>query len=274
MNEKQIQALCWHPKRLIELEGGINFRDLGGYTTKDGRSVKWRKLFRSGAHNLLTQNDAKLLHSLSIETIADFRSLDEQRKAPTNLALFGKKADHLSWNYNLDMNESTFLEKFKQGGDLTALSKEIMSSFYLKLPTDFAPRYQKVFESILANKVTLFHCSAGKDRTGVMSMLFLSLCDVEEEQIIADYEMTQHVASLKKLHSSGNNSADKNSTAMAMFAKLPADAVNALMGSPIEYIKLAMDQIKTEYGSIKNYARNVLNLTDSDIRTIQDNFLQ
>lgn len=270
--QNEIKSLCWHPKRLITLEGGINFRDLGGYTTKDGRSVKWRKLFRSGAHNLLTQNDAKLLQNLGIETIADFRSIDEQRKAPTDIGLFGADVTHLYWDYHMDMNEQMFIDKFKQGGDLTALSKQIMSEFYVSLPTQFAKRYQSVFESLLENKVTLFHCSAGKDRTGVMAMILLTLCGVEEDLIIADYEMTQHVESLKKLHTISPSS-DKNNPAMAMFAKLPSDAMNALMGSPIDYIKIAMHQIRSEYGSMENYAQKALNLTSSEIKQIQENYL-
>jgi protein-tyrosine phosphatase len=68
--------------RLLPLQGGQNFRDLGGYRTRDSRTVRWGVLFRSGAMNALTPADFAYLGRLGIRTVCDFRSTDERNAAP------------------------------------------------------------------------------------------------------------------------------------------------------------------------------------------------
>jgi protein-tyrosine phosphatase len=168
------KSLSVAAERLLPLQQGSNFRDLGGYTGAGGKTIRWGRIYRSGALPLLTERDNRLLGSLGIGTIVDLRSLEEREVAPTQLddatgALFVS-------------NDYSIKPLFR---DWAAMPQ---SNMYADFGKRFAPQYRSIFRRLLADDgAVLYHCSAGQDRTGVASALILSALGVDRNVILADY---------------------------------------------------------------------------------------
>lgn len=176
-----------HP-RVLALEGVTNFRDLGGYTTADGRRVKHGMVFRSAALAGLSAGDIEYLAGLKLRTVADLRGTREMAVVPSpaipgceNIPLVIQPRIGASLRDLLKRQEAT-------GEDMVA----ILAQAYAAYVTEHLPVYRRLFDLILdAERVPLvFHCTAGKDRTGVGAALLLTALGVPEEQVIADYRAT------------------------------------------------------------------------------------
>lgn len=164
-------------ERVLPLEQGSNFRDVGGYVTRDGHTVKWDKAFRSGAMPLLTEADYRLLGQLGIDSIIDLRSLEEREIAPDQLddrlgALF------IANDYSL----KPLMARFSQGdGENTYAGMERM----------LAPQLRSLFRRLIADEgAVVYHCSAGQDRTGIATALLYDVLGVDRETILKDYHLS------------------------------------------------------------------------------------
>lgn len=156
----------------IPLSDTPNFRDLGGYATQDGKTTNWNVFFRSGCPNSLSQADGELLHNLGIKAVIDLRggaNADEKQTAYTSLNFK---------HYNLPLGGGA---PPKRAADCPYGYMEIVDS----------PNMPKVFEVLAETQgAVLFHCFAGKDRTGVVSALLHMLAGVYDTDIIADYTLS------------------------------------------------------------------------------------
>lgn len=165
-------------ERELPLEQGSNFRDLGGYVGAGGKTVKWGRIFRSGAMPLLTERDYRLLSGLDIRSIVDLRSLEEREVAPTTLddrtgALF------LSNDYSI----TPMMRQYMSG--------KVKGPMYAGLEQLIRPQVKAVFNRLLADDgAVLYHCSAGQDRTGVTSALILTTLGVDRATILRDYHLS------------------------------------------------------------------------------------
>ncbi|MDR0630036.1 MAG: tyrosine-protein phosphatase [Treponema sp.] len=169
------------PGRLLPLEGVHNLRDLGGYPTQEGRQLRWGLLYRAGDLHGLSSKDQAFLEKRHIKTIVDFRGTQEKTRAPD-----GALAT-LVQTFELPIEAGSIL-------DLCAAETEVrgealMQELYGRLVEIARPQYRKFF-SILADPAhtpLLFHCSAGKDRTGLAAAFILSALGVDRERIYQDY---------------------------------------------------------------------------------------
>jgi len=181
-------------QRHFPLEGASNFRDFGGYPTADGRTVKWRRLFRSDRLSELTADDHARLAPLGVRHIYDLRRASECAAAPTN------------WPGPSIIESPLFIDEagpntFERiAADEAArhdadLARKIMAQLYARLVTDPGPlaKFRPMFEHLAEPEATpaLFHCSAGKDRTGVTCALILGVLGVSRDDITADFMLTQ-----------------------------------------------------------------------------------
>ncbi|GLK42099.1 MULTISPECIES: tyrosine-protein phosphatase [Novosphingobium] len=164
-------------ERVLPLEQGSNFRDVGGYVTKDGHTVKWDKAFRSGAMPLLTDADYALLGQLGIGNIVDLRSIEEREVAPDLLddkvgALF------IANDYSL----KPLMAKMGQGGG---------ENMYAGMEKMLAPQFRSLFRRLIADEgAVVYHCSAGQDRTGMATALLYDVLGVDRETILKDYHLS------------------------------------------------------------------------------------
>lgn len=252
-------------ERLLPLEGGVNFRDLGGYRTGDGQNVRWGKLYRSGVMAGLTASDFGKLDALGVHTICDFRAADERRRDAVDWPATNN-VNVLSTDYRLDM--APLMAAFT-GGTVTAeTTRAAMAGFYRELPFNFAPQYKRMFAELVAGHAPLaFNCSAGKDRTGVAAVLVLSALGVPRETAIEDYLLSN-----RYYRPAAPRPGAAVDPQMAMFARLPADAREALMGVDRRYIEASLAAID-EKGGMDRFLREDLGISDMDRATLRKLYL-
>jgi protein-tyrosine phosphatase len=169
--------------RHIELERCFNVRDIGGYATRDGRRVRWQRVYRAGGPHALTENDAKTLRALNIVTVFDLRTIDESGERGSYRDAISPRALH-----HLPMVDAL--------PDEASLAKwenpEYVADHYFEMLTGASNAMVEAL-SVLSDASAypaLIHCSAGKDRTGVLVATLLALLGVEDETIIADYALS------------------------------------------------------------------------------------
>ena len=187
-------------ERLVALEGALNWRDLGGYPTADGRVTKWDRIYRSDGLDQLTDADLDVIAELGIKLVIDFRVDREVDENPSRLA------DHPELRCQRlpiggDEVEGKSILDVIRAGELKTYTIDDMAATYERLLEDFAPTFGEVIEHAAdpANHPMVFHCTAGKDRTGLMAMLLLGALGVSDDDIVADYELTTHYRSNKRL---------------------------------------------------------------------------
>lgn len=238
--------------RSLILEGGFNFRDLGGIVNKDGRVIRSGILYRGAELSNLTDPDLEKLNQIPIRTIVDFRTTYERAKNPDkipNTCINEMHLDIISGNFY------TLLEEIKNG------QKE-PKQFMIDLNITFAKDDNSVtqftaFFEIIQNQSLhpiLFHCTAGKDRTGFASALILSALNVDMDTILDDYVLSNQYVESNYAHLLNLNPKFKD----------------LLIVCP-EYIQRSFKYIEEQHGSVKNYLENVLKV---DLDLMQKLYLE
>jgi protein-tyrosine phosphatase len=167
-------------ERLIALEGAVNFRDLGGYATAAGMRTRWRTLFRADGLGELTGSDLSVLRTFGIRTVIDLRSGEELERGR-----FDVDAHPVTFHHFPFLDELPDAQEFdRRPGFLGSQYREFLS--------DAGGRIRTALEVLAAPGAlpAVFHCTAGKDRTGVLSAIVLSLLGVDEQTVVADYALS------------------------------------------------------------------------------------
>lgn len=245
--------------RVLPLQGGRNFRDLGGYRTADGRMVKWGLLYRSGQMHDLTLADYSYLQKRGIRTVCDFRDTGERTREPT-LWPASQRPKVLSDDYTLDVSA------MKLPGDPASWTREqvvtAMTATYPQLLDQFNGQYRRMFAELLAGDVPLaFHCTAGKDRTGVAAALLLTALGVPRATIVEDYLLSnQHMAPMPA-HPTG------------FWAKLSPEAARAFAGVDRHYIDAVFAVTDRHPGGTMGYLKDKMGLGAPEIAKLRTLYL-
>jgi len=253
-------------ERLLPLEGGINFRDMGGYETMDNKRVKWRHLYRSGAMHRLTPADHQHLAERGIRTVIDFRTASEQADEPNHWAL---SSDANYWSREHEEVFGNIHEMAASGLASPAEARRVMEGGFRLLPFQQAEAYAEMFRRLAASEVPLaFHCTAGKDRTGGAAALILAALGVPRETIVADFTMTERAVDLPKalLRTKPNPKYEH-------FARLDEDTRAAFGGAKPSYINAFLDALDDKCGSVENYLSD-LGIMASDLGSIRSSLLE
>lgn len=171
------------PSRTLDFEGCVNFRDLGGYRTLDGRQIGWRRLFRADGLNKLTEADRDQLVDLGLATVVDLRTVDEAEQR-------GRFPVHLVPVRYVDLPLTDVLPSPEELPEWRRSS--YVASRYGRMVAEGGPVLTRAIE-VLASSDSLpavVHCSAGKDRTGVLSALILAFLGVDDRTIVEDYALS------------------------------------------------------------------------------------
>ena len=222
-------------QRLIDLEGCLNFRDLGGYPTGDGRRVRWRLVFRSDAlHHLTAADVARVRGELRIGAVVDLRSSAELRTEGRGVLAGEPIAFH-----HLPLFDGQAARPEGWAAVDTLADRYTLLAEFAK-----APIARVVGVLAAADGPVVYHCAAGKDRTGVISAILLGLLGVPDEVVIADYAATQECleAIVERLMATKGY--------QTMLAALPPDTMHA----EAETMAVFLSSIRARYGSMRGYA--------------------
>ena len=173
-------------RRYLPLSGAYNFRDLGGYRTRSGGLTKWRRILRADSPHRLSQGDISGLLDQGLSTVIDLRSANEVMDAP-NPFLTHAQVTYL----NVSLFDHLAPADMRQGQ--SGATDDPLLDFYVTTLANRQPAIRDVLGAIAGARdgAVLFHCTAGKDRTGLISALLLGLADVEEDDIVSDYAQTK-----------------------------------------------------------------------------------
>jgi protein-tyrosine phosphatase len=247
-------------QRKVFLTGAHNFRDLGGYKTADGGRVKWGRVYRSADLSKLTPEDLTQLADRKIKVVVDFRGPIEIKQAPDKLPAGAKYVNLPAGSGQVNPN-SVFL-KLKTAADTDSM----MRSFY-GLNDSLAFRYKPFFaELVKAEEGTnvLFHCTAGKDRTGMGAALLLTALGVSKDQVIADflasnyYRQDENRKMIPRLKSMG----------------FTEEMVLDLMGVKESYLQVTFQTIEKKYGSIEKYLEVELGVGKTEISKLKQLYIE
>ena len=171
------------PSRTLEFEGCVNFRDLGGYRAADGRMVAWRTLFRADGLNKLSDSDVAQLADLGLTTVIDLRTRDEAEQRGSF------PVDRVPVTY-VGLPLTDVLPATEDLPDWREAS--YVASRYADMVSEGGPMLTSAVQALAAGGAlpAVLHCSAGKDRTGVLSALLLAFLGVDDETIVADYALS------------------------------------------------------------------------------------
>lgn len=270
-----------HRERVLKIDGVINFRDLGGYHTADGRQVKWAQVYRSAQLDRLSEDGVKVMAEMHIQSVIDLRFSDETKRYPT-IREAVPNAQISAWQDELESSqlpESDDIQRsWKESLETNDPVKvrEAMRVNYPKKLYSHRAIYRKMLLQISRGQLPLvFHCAAGKDRTGVAAALVLSLLGVDNQQIVEDYLLTQNEIQglLESWMSAGAGHNDDQEDFQKKLASYPRDLVKPVFDADESYIQTLLSYVWTEYGGFTEYALTVLGITEQDIERLKVSLL-
>jgi protein-tyrosine phosphatase len=252
------------PQRVLQLATGHNFRDIGGYPAEGGRTVKWRRIFRSGFMSRISGDDLQQLKGLGIDTICDFRANGERERHPTSW-----QADSQTelWARDYDFSAGGLFQLIERSDVIAGEMRDTMVEVYRVLPFEQADSYREMFKRIAAGRVPLvFNCSAGKDRTGVAAALLLAVLGVSRESIEADYLLTNEFIGRLIAYM-------ENEPKYARFVTDRREHAMPLLRADADYLATSFDTIEASHGSVGGYLTTVLGVTEAEQNAIRVNLL-
>lgn len=240
--------------RILLLEGGCNFRDIGGYRTDDGRTVRWGKVYRTGVLSYFTANDHATLVKLGVRAICDLRRADERAREPTRWP--DARAQSLCWH---DGERTPTIRAFAADRPNTAAGMfEAMVELYRALPAWMGLRIRGMFECLAMGRAPLVvHCAAGKDRTGLAIAILLRALRVPHDAVTEDYLLTNDAGNFEQFirarHAAQLGLADAQHPLLAM----PEEVRKVLFSADAAFLDAAFEVIDQTHGGLDAYLERV-----------------
>ncbi|SEO83534.1 tyrosine-protein phosphatase [Paenibacillus sp. OV219] len=259
-------AVITAAERKVNLQGAFNFRDLGGYKTTDGKTVKWGKLYRGEELGHLTAQDLEYVKRMNIKTDVDYRT-DAEVNAMKDPVVAGMKyvrTDEGNPGSTADLN--TMIKSGVLKDEASAV--QMLAGFNKQMVN--APKFYVQLMELLndpSNMALIQHCTAGKDRTGLGSAIILLTLGVDEQTVMNDYLLSNFYR------------ADANkATIEALKKQIPDEnvikAMSALMGVQKEFLQAALDEMKAKYGSIDAFIEKGLGVTKEERAKLKAMYLE
>lgn len=252
-------------EREVALERGSNFRDIGGYRGANGKRVVWGHIFRSGALPMLSEHDYAVLGSLGLTSIVDLRSLEERMVAPDLLD---------------DRTGALFISNdYSIAPMLANMRPAAGRAMYAGTEITLAPQYRALFRRLLANDgATLYHCSAGQDRTGIATALILTALGVDRETILVDYHLSTVLRRPENEMPPLDPAAFPGNPIAALYAKGQAQP-GGMKAEPLysadgqSHLGQFLVYLDHEYGGVERYLELKLGISQVDIAALRRMYL-
>lgn len=248
-------TLVFNPRRAVTLQGTSNFRDLGGYPAASGKRVQWGRIYRSADISQLTDSDLLALQNRHVARVCDLRGPHEYAQAPDRLPAGAKRIELPAGSEKIDLRQLAAGRRPLNGDSL-------MRAAYTNL-SFFPAKYRPMFDELLAldnGQALLFHCTAGKDRTGIGAALVLSALGVDRRTILQDYAATDtywqpgRTAAVQHLVATGPR--------------------NPLLAANPAYLASTFAAIDQQYGSVNKYLTTEMGLTPKRLATLRAKYLR
>jgi protein-tyrosine phosphatase len=245
--------------RHLSFSGTKNFRDLGGYHTIEGKTVRWGVLYRSDGLHKLTDGDLKRLSALSLNRIVDFRAEHEKEQEPDRLPaeLMDRRVEIPILDSSTKIWRDSREEFIKNLKNVDPTTYMIQTN--VEFATRFTPEMSRFLRVVLSanGQPVLFHCAAGKDRTGFAAAILLRILGVPQDVVMEDYLLSNQYF----LGGFRWNLALVQLTKGKRFLS----AVKAFMEVRATYLRAAFEAIYDEHGSFEDYVRNGLRFAKNDV---------
>lgn len=246
-------------ERIVPLTQGSNFRDVGGYRTSDGKRVRWGMIFRSGGQPQLSDRDLEIVKSLKLRRIIDLRSREERSIAPTRIDEVPYEAVGYSFT------------TLVPAGTPTPASGGVYNGFASLL----APHLRIITRNILSGETPLvFNCSAGQDRTGFVAAILLAAIGVERDDIERDYLASTGFRQ-PQYEMPALDPQTVSADSVAMFFARAQQSPDWLRPKPLvtssgePLIRIAMRDVEARWGSVENYLKAEVGLSDSELQRLR-----
>jgi protein-tyrosine phosphatase len=231
--------------RHLRFKSVTNFRDLGGYRTRSGKTVPWRRIFRSGEFARINPDDyRRLTEEIKLAAVVDLRSNFEVERQGTGLPA-GSSIKYYNISFIADGGQTTDVEarRYKTFTN--------MGEFYLEIVKNkgFGGRIVQALEIIAEakNHPLVFNCAIGKDRTGILAAMLLSTLGVAEKDIIEDYALSdQYMDALRRDLESHSNVPDDVKRLPDFFWRAAPESMTLLLTT-----------LRRDYGSITDYLKTM-----------------
>ncbi|WP_051062243.1 tyrosine-protein phosphatase [Ilumatobacter nonamiensis] len=234
------------PQRLVPLDAVHNFRDLGGYATDDGRMVGWGRLFRADGLFRLTDSDLDVLDALGIRTVVDLRSAPEFEQH----GRFPLEKYPVAFHHLPIIDATWQIADIPDVDDTEAGAVEFLTWAYSDMLIQGADRFANAFQvlAVPGAAPAVFHCAAGKDRTGVLAALILGGLGVDHEAIVADYALTE--AAMVRMR-------DWVMANHPEMADRMGETPSFMLASKPQAMRNILDTMTEEYGSVRGYLSTI-----------------
>ena len=229
------------PGARIELEGALNLRDIGGWATPDG-PVRRGRAFRCDRLSTLTEADLAALDGLGIDTVIDLRHDGEVSADPSRLWPAVRAHHEIPMGGRL-ANQRSFIERVFDG-ELDEITDADVAESYTAMLADHGPELGRAVEALLGAEAALYHCTAGKDRTGLLTMLMLWTVGVARHDIVADFALSNIYRAEVRV---------EQLRPQFVNAGLDIERFRPALSAPRPALEEAMRWIDDEYGSAERY---------------------
>lgn len=256
-----------HKERRIPLDSQPNFRDLGGYRSADGKTIRGGLLYRSGNLDELSDADRLTIRGLKIRTVIDFRSVSEAQADEAFWSEQGTQYIHLPIDPG---NLATLFWEAMRTGDSSKLPDDILSVNNRLVIQEACSQYGALFKQLSdpTNLPLLFNCTHGKDRTGIAAVLVLMALGVSNEASMSDYL-------LSNTFREAENQAQLDTLREAVQDKPGIDLkkLEAAFTLHPHHFDVIFDSIQELHGGLENYLAKGLKLSEQEIAAIRSNLL-
>lgn len=262
VRDKADGSLVEVAERLVPLDQGSNFRDIGGYQAAGGKHVRWGSIYRSGATAMLTPGDLARVKTLGLADMVDLRSSEERVLAPTKI----EGVRYAAVGYSMQ----EILRMSAQGPS---------GSLYANLPEMLTPQLRIVFDLLKRHEGPVaYNCSAGQDRTGFTTAMVLSALGVPRETIVADYHLSTSYRQPRWEMPPIDLAAHPGDPVAQVFARGAAagdrkptplydtQGKSLLLGS--------FAAIEAKYGSVETYLEKEIGVTPADLAALRATYLE
>lgn len=247
-------------ERVVPLEQGSNFRDIGGYPAAGGKQVRWGRIYRSGATPLLTDADLGTVRSLGLVAMVDLRSDEERQLAPTRI----DGVPYHAVGYSMRALMPAGAAAIRNGG-----------AVYRGMPALLAPQLRVVFDLLKRDVGPIeYNCSAGQDRTGFVTAMVLSALGTPRDVIVADYLQSTRLRRPEWEMTAVDPALFPGNVAAQMFAMARTNPAYAKPQPLVEadgtpFLLSALDEVEKRYGSVEGYLAREIGVSAADLARLR-----